>query len=242
MKISLKKPHREHIVSNYLNRRVDADKMIERFQQVIEVVANGNRSQFSKETGKASSFATNVCQGRVLPTIPYLIQLAERYQLSLNWLLLGRGQMKLSKEHPTLQEGLSEISRYEVQASAGSGFVAEDHSPIENLAFHKKWSRPNLNHGPDHLVLITVEGDSMSPTLEDNDLLLVDSNQQVCTREGIYLIRMDGNSMVKRLQPTPRGEIQIISDNSQYPTLTMEKDELSSLSILGRSIWFGRVF
>ena len=43
--------------------------LIFRFQKVIEEVAAGNRSLFSRETGKAPSFATDVCKGRILPTI-----------------------------------------------------------------------------------------------------------------------------------------------------------------------------
>ena len=69
--------------------------LIFRFQKVIEEVAAGNRSLFSRETDKASSFATDVCKGRILPTIPYLIQLSGKYSISLDWLLLGIGKMFL---------------------------------------------------------------------------------------------------------------------------------------------------
>ena len=69
--------------------------LIFRFQKVIEEVAAGNRSLFSRETGKVPSFATDVCKGRILPTIPYLIQLAAKYSISLDWLLLGKGKMYL---------------------------------------------------------------------------------------------------------------------------------------------------
>jgi phage repressor protein C with HTH and peptisase S24 domain len=216
--------------------------LIFRFQRVIEEVATGNRSLFSRETGKAPSFATDVCKGRILPTIPYLIQLAEKYSISLDWLLLGIGNMYLDSTKKDLGNDVVHIPRYDVKVSAGGGGWTVDQTVVEQMPFQDRWLRQQLGRSADQMVLVSVEGDSMEPTLEDNDLLLIDRQQTEFTREGIYVIRLDDMLMVKRLQRQPKGVIQIISDNLNYPPITLSGDVGESFDILGKAIWFGRVF
>ena len=82
----------------------------------------------------------------------------------------------------------------------------------------------------------------MEQTLEENDLVLIDLQQTEFALEGIYVIRLDDMLMVKRLQRQPKGLIQIISDNLNYPPITLSGDFDESFDIIGRAIWFGRVF
>lgn len=217
--------------------------LIVRFQQVIDRVAGGNRSLFSRETGKAPSFATDVCKGRILPTVPYLIQLAEKYSISLDWLLLGVGEM----ERPMLQTcrtpgDVVHIPRYDVRVNAGHGTWTVESAMVDQIPFQDRWLRQQLGRSAEQMVLISVEGDSMEPTLEENDLLLIDRQQTEFTREGIYVIRLDDTLMVKRLQRQPKGFIQLISDNLNYPPITLRPDQKDAFEILGRAIWFGHVF
>ena len=216
--------------------------LIFRFQKVIEEVAAGNRSLFSRETGKAPSFATDVCKGRILPTIPYLIQLSEKYSISLDWLLLGTGKMYLDSTKKDFGTEVVHIPRYDIKVSAGGGSWTVDQTIVEQMPFQDRWLRQQLGRSADQMVLVSVEGDSMEPTLEENDLVLIDRQQTEFAREGIYVIRLDDMLMVKRLQRQPKGLIQIISDNFNYPPITLSSDSGESFDILGKAIWFGRVF
>jgi phage repressor protein C with HTH and peptisase S24 domain len=216
--------------------------LIVRFQKVIDHVADGNRSLFSRETGKAPSFATDVCKGRTLPTVPYLMELARQYHISLDWLLLGVGEMELAEAPRPEPTDVVHIPRYDVRVSAGHGAWAQDSQPIEQMPFQDRWLRAQLGRSADQMVLVSVEGDSMEPTLEENDLLLIDRQQTGFDREGIYVIRLDEMLMVKRLQRQPKGVIQVISDNPNYPPIHLTPDSSEDFEILGRAIWFGRVF
>ena len=117
-----------------------------------------------------------------------------------------------------------------------------DQTIVEQMPFQDRWLRQQLGRSADQMVLVSVEGDSMEPTLEENDLLLIDRQQTEFAREGIYVIRLDDMLMVKRLQRQPKGLIQIISDNFNYPPITLSDDCGESFGILGKAIWFGRVF
>ncbi|MDR0322338.1 MAG: XRE family transcriptional regulator [Treponema sp.] len=81
-----------------------------------------------------------------------------------------------------------------------------------------------------NLAALTVEGDSMYPTLERGDLVVCDSYGW--SGEGIYALRMGGDGFVKRITKAP-GKIVIISDNPKYPTRE-EPEESQDFDIIGR--------
>ena len=73
------------------------------------------------------------------------------------------------------------------------------------------------------------DGDSMYPTIDNGDMV-------VCGRggydgEGIYVLSMDGDALVKRLAMRPGG-VMVISDNGSYPDFEVSKD--TPLDVVGR--------
>ena len=81
-----------------------------------------------------------------------------------------------------------------------------------------------------NLAALTVEGDSMYPTLDRGDMVVCDS----CgwSGEGVYAMRMGGDGFVKRLTKAP-GKLIIISDNPKYP-VREEPEESQDFEIIGR--------
>jgi len=130
---------------------------------------------------------------------------------------------------------------YETAVSAGPGREAEDGAPVTRIAFRTDWLRQITRGSIGELVVLTVDGDSMEPTLRQGDSVLVDMSQQRAQqRDGIYVIRTDGGLQVKRVASNPvTGRITIISDNKDlYPPFT---DLLpDQVTVLGRVLWLGR--
>lgn len=60
------------------------------------------------------------------------------------------------------------------------------------LAFRKRWLQKHLRVNPAHLHLLFVVGDSMEPTLNEGDIMMVDTRDTALKRAGIYVIRIDG--------------------------------------------------
>ena len=102
------------------------------------------------------------------------------------------------------------------------------------------WPGDDLKVDPLRLALLTVEGDSMEPTIRHEDLILVDLEQNRIQRDSIYVLRIDNALMAKRIQRGHDGSLHVISDNKAYKEFTLVKNELDSLEILGRVVWFGR--
>mgnify|MGYP006178313139 CR=1 FL=1 len=126
-----------------------------------------------------------------------------------------------------------------IGASAGAGTSVEG-EPVEGeVAFDPKWLR-DLGADPRALSIIRVEGDSMAPTLDDGDDILVDGGDAAARlRDGIYVLRMDDMLSVKRIAIEPQGKrVSVLSDNPTFPSWTgLEK---RALNIVGRVLWFGR--
>lgn len=132
------------------------------------------------------------------------------------------------------------VAKYDVHASAGNGAVIHDESVVDHLAFKRNWITRTLGLDPKSLALIDVSGDSMSPTINDGDLILLDTRPAHVRAEGIYVINLAGALLVKRLRMRLSGVVDVVSDNERYGTETISGEQLASLQIVGRVVWQGR--
>ena len=131
------------------------------------------------------------------------------------------------------------IPQYQVRASAGSGALGDSETPVASIAFQAGFVRDLAGSPPDALALLTVEGDSMLPTLTDGDQILIDTHDQGRLRDGIYVLRVDDALLVKRLSPNPATRrITIRSDNDAYPS--WPDCDPAAIHIIGRVVWMGR--
>lgn len=135
----------------------------------------------------------------------------------------------------------AEIPLYEVTAAAGGGAVVEAERVVDFLHFKRDWIRHELHASPADLYLINVDGESMEPTLRPGDVILVDHRDQKQARDGIYVLRLDGALLVKRLQKLPGGIIEVTSDNPAYKPFKINADQVGDdFAIIGRVVWSGR--
>ncbi len=141
---------------------------------------------------------------------------------------------------PSEPETLIPIARYSVSASAGPGALEGLERPIAQLGFSKGWLEQLSRAKPEDLSIIKVEGDSMFPTLNDGDDIMVDrSLARRSITDGIYVLRRDDTLMVKRITVNPsRGTFDVSSDNSAYAS--WPECSASSIDVLGRVVWAGR--
>lgn len=136
-------------------------------------------------------------------------------------------------------EGPVTVPQYDLGASAGPGALPEDERARSHLAFDARWLR-RLAGDPKQLSMIRVEGDSMLPTLSDGDEILVDRGDGPGRlRDGIYVLRMEGALIVKRLALNPAARrIAVRSDNPAYPS--WDDCDPADMDVIGRVIWVGR--
>jgi phage repressor protein C with HTH and peptisase S24 domain len=136
--------------------------------------------------------------------------------------------------------GMIRVPRLDVGASAGHGAITDSEVAVAHIAFDPKWLRQLCKGGTNNLSFIRVQGDSMTPTLDDGDDILVDgADGEDRLRDGIYVLRREDTLMVKRLAINPfAARATITSDNPAYPE--WRDVDLSTLTIIGRVVWAGR--
>jgi phage repressor protein C with HTH and peptisase S24 domain len=134
------------------------------------------------------------------------------------------------------------VPRLAVAASAGPGALVGEEGARDRFAFDSAWLRGLAAGGPAGLSMIRVTGDSMAPTLEDGDDILVDRGDAAAgLRDGIYVLRMDDGLLVKRLLLQPAdARITIVSDNPAYRDLP--DCDPARIAVVGRVVWGGRRF
>ena len=132
------------------------------------------------------------------------------------------------------------VPRLDVGASAGHGALPGEERSRSSLAFDAGWLR-RLGTGDVRLLsTIRVEGDSMIPTLADGDEIMVDRGDAAeRLRDGIYVLRIEGALVVKRLAPNPAARtLSIRSDNPAYPG--WPDCDPAAVDVVGRVVWAGR--
>lgn len=131
------------------------------------------------------------------------------------------------------------IPRLAVGASAGPGAHAETEEETGRIAFDERWVR-RLGANPRGLSMIAVQGESMAPTLNDGDDIMVDGTDGADRmRDGIYVLRVEDALIVKRLAVNPATRsYRIRSDNPAWPDWADCDPAL--VEIVGRVVWAGR--
>ncbi|MEO6434035.1 MAG: S24 family peptidase [Sphingomicrobium sp.] len=146
--------------------------------------------------------------------VPRRLKEEERRKLALYF---GVAEAVLGGPPDALGElaGLAAICRHPVVVSAGPGAVAFEEAGKPYLAFDERWLKRLTATPPGKLSIVRVEGDSMAPTLNPGDDVLVDTAD--CNgrlRDGIYVLRIDDALLVKRLALNPvKRRVTIQSDN-----------------------------
>lgn len=137
-------------------------------------------------------------------------------------------------EQNSILDNIVEMDYYtDVFASCGEGCIvfSEEKTKlaISNLLINgfsrgKKYS------------MITASGDSMSPTIENGDKLIVEhwSDSQIQDNK-IYVFCFNNEFFVKRLSKN-LDEIIIKSDNPDYRTKTMNGSTVNELNIIGKIV------
>ena len=136
--------------------------------------------------------------------------------------------------------GLTSVKRHPIAVSAGPGALVTEELGNPYFAFEEKWLKALTATPASKLSIVRVEGDSMSPTHNDGEEILVDLGDSVeRLRDGIYVLRVDDALVVKRLAHNPVGRrVTAQSDNPAYPD--WPDCGLDKINCIGRVIWASR--
>lgn len=145
-------------------------------------------------------------------------------------------------EEETSDECISLPVRGEVSASMGYGVTVYEEKETGIYQISKKLAS-DLNINKNSSEIIFASGDSMYPTIQGGDSLLIDKSKIDVHDGRIYCVRIDGQVYAKRLQKIPPATIVVISDNPKYKSFEINlSSELDyDFEIIGEIKWWGRI-
>lgn len=142
---------------------------------------------------------------------------------------------------PTPAPGAPAIS-VPLLANAGSmgpgTEIQHDDVLVGHIALSEQWVARRLKPtSPTALRFIHAYGDSMHPTFEDGDVLLVDTGMRDPKAiDGVYVMAANDRVYIKRVRQRMDGVVEISSDNPTVKTVDVLNGD-HRIDILGRVVW-----
>ncbi|MEO5866800.1 MAG: S24 family peptidase [Sphingomonas sp.] len=135
---------------------------------------------------------------------------------------------------PPRRVGPPAIRRLDLAASAGPGALSDD-DPVADMLVVDPAVLASLGIDRTRASFLPARGDSMEPTICDGDLMLID--ERASRKSGLFVVRLDGALIVKRLVWAGKSAVTVVSDNPAYPPFSVP---VSAIDVVGRVVWLSR--
>lgn len=208
--------------------------LIERLAQAMRN-RGYSQNRLAAEIGVTQGAIQQICNGTTKKS-KWLPEIAAKLGVTVEWLNgadVAPGQVVTFNEADYVQ--LTEI---DVGYGMGGGTFIEEVGDDNQAVFDPRWLANITRSPPQMLFVARGIGDSMMPTLLDNDTLIVDRGQRKLTQQDrIWALTYGDLGMVKRVRSLPGGQFQLLSDNPVIPPIVAAEDEFH---LVGRVVWIGR--
>lgn len=134
--------------------------------------------------------------------------------------------------------GMRLIPEINLGFSLGGGTFTDGHIETTMVPFRKDWLDRITRYGPSDVFLTRGNGDSMMPTILDEDDILVNRADRIISRQDrIWAVAYGDLAAIKRVRRTANGTFLLMSDNPAVYPIEATEDEIH---VVGRVIWIGR--
>lgn len=173
--------------------------------------------------------------GKSEPTGERIERLADFFSVTPGYIRYG----EVGTDAPQtveLDEDTISIPVLDVRGACGGGAVSPTVSLVKMLRVAREWLSSRLPSWANirYLHIITADGDSMLPRIDNGDFVIVDSSVKTITADAVYAIQYAGSVFIKRVQSHPDGTVLLISDNEVYKPIVVNNPE--ALTVVGRCV------
>lgn len=214
------------------------DNFPERIGFVIDKL-NGP-SELARQTGVTLSTIARWRKGEAEPSRPNLIKIADATGVSLQWLATGNDEKIYEGVKTIINSDVTMINGYSsINVSAGFGSFNEGVTKPDSEEPYADSLLAQLNVNPSKCAVFWANGNSMLPTIDSGDQLLVDLSKKEIKGNHIYLVQNEDCVWVKRVK-MKWNSLELISDNKEeYEPIIISKDEAEHLQIIGQVVHIG---
>ncbi|MGM0608661.1 MAG: XRE family transcriptional regulator [Candidatus Muiribacteriota bacterium] len=167
--------------------------------------------------------------GKIKPSSEVLKKLLKNLNVNINWILMGSGDMLLySEDDSETKKNYNKYIKNSHLTGLNNNFIS--HRLVKNL---KKELNINAR-------IFLIKDDSMSPTLNIGDSVLVNFIDKIHTC-GIYAFMINDNIFINRVQEFGK-DLQLIFDNTLYQNYILKDYRKNkSFKLLGEVVWHCRI-
>ena len=176
-----------------------------------------------------------ITQARKKGAVPdkWILGLYRKFGLNPDWLENGFGSIFLKNGRDD-GEVFTYVPKVQARLCAGGGSFEVDAGVEGYYSFRQAWLAGKGS--TDKMVLVDVFGNSMEPELKDGDTVLIDQSRTNIIAGAVYAVGIDDTIMVKRIEKHPKSLV-LLSDNTRYAPICLERGEMDSVRIIGKVIW-----
>ncbi len=199
-------------------------------------------AELSRRLGKSHSYIQQFIKRGIPAVLPEDVRWKLSEELDIPEEMLGRPR----REHNAAtsingsEPRLMNVNEHDVRASAGHGSFIGEETVVGRWMLPLGYVRNSLSLSSNRLSLIEVIGDSMVPTLQSGDKILVDLDDIAVSQPGVFALYDGDVTVVKRVERVPGSspaQLMLISDNPHHGKYSVLADQVN---VAGRVVWFGR--
>ncbi|MCS7018832.1 MAG: LexA family transcriptional regulator [Cytophagales bacterium] len=198
----------------------------QRLMAIIKHFANGNEKRFAESIGVKPAVINNYTRGKQQskPGFEVLQKMAATYpSLNIEWILSGKGQMlkQTDSEHAFAFNAHDTVAIPVINRRAAANYLV-GYQTQEYFEELEVMNMPRSLLRGKQCYALQVVGDSMQPTLYENDYLichLIDRAEWEYLSEGqICVIVSESGLQVKRIKNKQHNQyLTLVSDNPKHP-------------------------
>lgn len=212
------------------------ETIFDRISTIVEKFGNGKNTVFASLIGVSEANVRNYKNG-VMPKADFLEKIARSFDININWLLTGEGNMlrtESGKEenipvaHPSdsPMEGIPLIP-----ISAMTGAFTGEQTVLEYEC--ERFVVPTFKGAE---FLISVKGSSMYPKYNSGDIVAckrLPMDELFFQWNKVYVLDTDQGPLIKRVKPgSDKEHVLIVSDNERYEPFELPLDRIYHVALV----------
>lgn len=139
---------------------------------------------------------------------------------------------------PAIADDVEMIREVDMRFAMGNGSHLEDFPETGHMPFNRNMRRALTSSPAEALFVARGDGDSMQPTLINDDAVLIDTAQnRINQSDRIWALRIEDAGLIKRVRVLPKVGYELISDNPNIKPQIIAREDVH---VVGRVIWVGR--
>ena len=211
------------------------ETIFDRISTIVEKFGNGKNTVFASLIGVSEANVRNYKNG-VMPKADFLEKIARSFDININWLLTGEGNMlrtepkeeNIPVAHPS-DSPMEGIPLIPISAMAGA-FTGEQ-TVLEYEC--ERFVVPTFKGAE---FLISVKGSSMYPKYNSGDIVAckrLPMDELFFQWNKVYVLDTDQGPLIKRVKPgSDKEHVLIVSDNERYEPFELPLERIYHVALV----------